>query len=49
MVMMNECTYPILLRFMTIFAMCSVSLPLESPNPGVSMIIMGSFWSDPNA
>jgi hypothetical protein len=43
MVMMNECTYPILLRFMTMLAICSVSLPFESPNPGVSMIIMGSF------
>ena len=48
-VIMNECTYPILLRSMTILAIWLVSLPFESPNPGVSMIIMGSFLSDPRA
>ena len=46
---MRVFTYPIIFRFITMLAICSVSRPLESPNPGVSMIIVGSFSFYPRA
>ena len=47
--MINVSTYPIILRFITIFAICSVSRPFESPKPGVSMMMTGSASSSPKA
>ncbi len=43
----NAFTYPICFRLQTIYAMCPVSRPFESPNPGVSMTMTGSSPSTP--
>ena len=49
MVIMKVCTQPMIFRLITIFAMCSVSRPLESPKPGVSMTINFSLLMFPQA
>ena len=44
MTIKKQCTNPICFRLETMSVMWSVSLPSESPMPGVSMTITGLFW-----